>query len=119
MPSYRTTVSSGQPFNIPTNNVLNSVSGSWTLMGDSVKGRAVRVQGIYWSSTTPGAYLQIRDVIQQPNDITRTGVVWYDAQCLGGAAAIDLFQAHLTLFTPFEYFDSEGSNTIIIYGEYV
>jgi len=119
MASYRQTVNSGQPFNIPANTTLNSVSGSWTTFGDAVKGRAVRVQGIYWSSTTPGAYLQIRDVIQTANDTPRTGVVWYDAQCLGGTASIDLFQSHLTLFTPFQYFDSEGSNIIIIYGEYV
>lgn len=119
MASYRQSVSSGQPFNLPQNTALNSVSGSWTVIGNAVNGRAVRIQGIYWSSTTPGAYIQIRDIVNQPNDIPRTGAIWYDAQCLGGSASIDLFQAHLTLFTPFEYFDSEGSNTIIIYGEFV
>ena len=119
MASYRVAVSSGQPFNLPQNMTLNSVSGSWTTIGDVVKGRAVRIQGIYWTSTTPGATLQIRDTVHQPDDLERPGAVWYDAQCLGGSAAIDLFQAHLTLFTPFEYYDSDGSNTIIIYGEYV
>jgi len=117
--SYRATVNSGQPFNLPQNVTLNSVSGSWTTIGDAVKGRAVRIQGIYWTSTTPGATLQIRDIARDANGNEAPGAVWYDAQCLGGSVAIDLFQAHLTLFTPFEYYDSEGSNSIIIYGEYV
>ena len=119
MPSYITAINSGQPFNIPANIVQNSVSGSWMTVGDAVSGRAVRVQGIYWSSVTPGATIQIRDIVRGVNGTSTPGAIWYDAQCLGGSPAVDLFQAHLTLFTPFEYYDSEGGNTLIIYGEYV
>lgn len=119
MPSYKITTSSGQPFNIPENIVQNTASGSWTTVGDAIPNRAVRVQGIYWTSTTPGASLQIRDILRQRDGSKGPGVTWYEAQCFGGAPAVDLFQAHLTLFSPFQYFDSEGSNVLIIYGEYV
>jgi len=122
MATYRTTVSSGQPFNLPENNVLNSVSGSWTRGFDALKGfRPVRVQGIYWTSVTPGAILRIRDIQRTiTGGATETpGAIWYEGQCFGGDPAIDLFPAHLTLFAPFEYYDSEGGNSIIIYGEYV
>ncbi len=106
---YQISVSSGQPFNIPANNVTNSVSGSWSPIGTAVSNRPVKIQGIYWTETTIGAVLKIRDP---------QGGVWYHAVCMGGDIAVDLLQTPLTLYTPFEYYDSHGGNTIMIYGEY-
>ncbi len=115
--SSRIAISPGQPFNIDQNNVYSSVSGSWTIFGDSGYGRAVRVQGVYWSSTVVGATLQIRD-IRPPN---KPGVVWYDVVVVNtDPPALDMFPNNLTLFSPFQYFTSGSSgDTVIIYGEYL
>jgi len=120
MATYRQAAASGMPFNTPYNEIHSSTSGSWVTAWDKVPERAVRVQGIYYSSMTPGATLRIRDM-RRPTTSAELegGAIWYDAQCIGGSPAIDLFPAHLTLFTPFQYFDSEGGNIIIIYGEFV
>jgi len=113
----------GQPFNAPQNIVESSISGSWTLVGQegAPKGRAVRVQGVYWDTCTGGARLQIRDMYRLPGESQyKPGAIWYDAECIGGSdPAIDIFPTYLTLITPFQYFDSVGGNKIIIYGEYV
>ena len=100
--------SPGQPFNVKQNKVRGSVSGSWTAVGTGPDDRAVEVHGVYWSSTNVGATLQIRD---------RESDEWYSFTG-DGTAAIDLFILSLPLYTQFEYFDSVGSNTIIIYGRY-
>jgi hypothetical protein len=120
MASKSITASSGQPFNIPENIISTSVSGSWQRIGEVVKGRAVRVQGIYWSTEVTGAKLLIRDVERHVGEPDQTGTIWYEADCLGPYPAIDLFPAHLTLFLPFEYY-SQGSagDKIVIYGEFV
>ena len=117
--NIRTTAASGQPFNLPKNNATNSVSGSWTKMGNIAPGKGVRVQGIYWSCVTPGAVLKIRDVIPNVGTGPVSGVTWYEAICTGGEPVLDQLSNNLTLYSPFEYFDSEGGNVIIIYGEYV
>ena len=62
MAHKRVAVSSGQPFNIVENNIESSVSGSWQRIGEVVSGRAVRVQGVYWSTEVVGAKLLIRDI---------------------------------------------------------
>ena len=114
MATFRVSVASRQPFNIPQNSVLLSASGSWAAIGEAAPGRGVRVQAIYWSTSTPGARLRIRDIM----GATTPGGIWYDATCLGGEPCLDMFPQHLTLFAPFEYFDSVGGNSIVIYGEY-
>lgn len=114
----RPTISSGQPFNLPQNGTSNSVSGSWTSIGTVAPGRGVRVQGVYWSCSTPGVTLKIRDNTANIGG-GHTNVVWYEAVCLGGDPALDQLVNGLTLYAPFEYFDTEGGNVIIIYGEYV
>jgi len=119
MAHFRSTAQSGQPFNIPQNNVYESVADEWTRIGAAVPGRPCRVQGIYWTSSNAGAVLTIRDVLKTPQGEDIEGAVWYEAQCMGGAASVDMFPAHLTLFTPFEYYDTDGDNIIIIYGEYI
>jgi len=122
MYSRNTSITSGQPFNIKENKVINSVSGSWTNIADATAWRAVRIQGVYWDATTVGTTLYIRDVERVPTNtgfIIKPGAVWYTADCLGGSPAVDQFTSHLTLFTPFQYFDTGGGNTIIIYGEFV
>lgn len=120
MPSKRVAAVSGQPFNIPENNITSSVSGSWHKIGEAVKGRAVRVQGVYWSTEATGAKLLIRDIERHPGTQDQPGAIWYEADCLGPHPAVDLFPAHLTLFLPFEYY-SIGSedDKIVIYGEFV
>lgn len=119
MAHFRATASSGQPFNIPENNVYASVSGSWERLGAAVPGRPVRVQGVYWTCATPGAVLTIRDILMSPQRSESEGAIWYEAQCMGGSLSVDMFPAHLTLFTPFEYYEDDGDNTIIVYGEYI
>ncbi|KKL86195.1 hypothetical protein LCGC14_1947150 [marine sediment metagenome] len=101
--------SPGQPFNVELNKVRGSVSGSWTSVSPGPNDRAIEVYGVYWSSTNVGATLQIRD---------REEDEWY-SYTGDGTVAIDLFITPLPLYTQFEYFDSVGSNTIIIYGKYI
>lgn len=103
-------INAGQPFNAAFNKVGSSVSGSWTSIASDTADRGVKAHGVYWSCTTSGSTLQIRD---------RDEDVWYSYECDGGTAAIDLFALPLPLFTQFEYFDSVGSNVIIIYGIYI
>ena len=109
-------VSPGQPFNIEANKVRTSVSSSWTtIAADTTPDRAVAVHGIYWSSITSGSILQIRD---------REEDEWYyykayETSGLLRIPTIDYLTLPTPLFTQFEYFDSEGSNTIIIYGVYI
>lgn len=120
MAHKRVSAASGQPFNIPENIVETSVSGSWGAIGDAVQGRAVRVQGVYWSTEVSGAKLQIRDRIRYAGGSSIPGAIWYEADCLGPCPAVDLFPAHLTLFAPFEYFSTDTyGDTIVIYGEFV
>ncbi len=103
-------ISAGQPFSIEANKVRNSVSGSWTAIADiTTHNRGVSAVGVYWSSTNVGATLQIRD---------REEDEWY-SYTGDGTVAIDLLSIPLPLFTKFEYFDSVGSNDIIIYGVYI
>ena len=117
----RVAAASGQPFNIQENQIQSNASGSWERIGAAVSGRGVRVQGVYWTATHPGARLYIRDLYRSPGSNSyEPGAIWYEADCLGGDShAIDMFPAHLTLITPFEYFDTQGGNRIIIYGEFV
>lgn len=103
-------ITSGQPFNVEQNKIRNSVSGSWTAIAASTSNRAVEVHGVYWSCTTIGATLQISD---REND------VWYNCICDGSTPGIDLFALAIPLYTQFEYFDSTGTNIIIIYGTYI
>lgn len=120
MPSKRVSVASGQPFNISENNIESSISGSWQRIGEVVRGRAVRVQGVYWSTEVTGAKLLIRDIERHIGSVDQSGAVWYEADCLGPHPAVDLFSAHLTLFLPFEYYASgSADDKIIIYGEFV
>lgn len=120
MASKRVAVSSGQPFNIVENIITDSISDSWQRIGDAVKGRAVRVQGVYWSTEVVGAKLLIRDIERYVGETDQAGAVWYEADCLGPGPAVDLFPAHLTLFLPFEYYASgSAGDKIIIYGEFV
>ena len=120
MASKRVAAASGQPFNIPQNKLASSVSGSWQTIADAVPGRAVRVQGIYWSTEVAGANLKIRDVMTDASNKRTGGAVWYEADCLGPCPAVDLFPAHLTLFAPFEYYSSgSADDKIVIYGEFV
>ena len=120
MASKRVAAASGQPFNIPENNVANSVSGSWEKIGEAVSKRAVRVQGVYWSTEIAGAKLLIRDIERHVGGVDQAGAIWYDADCLGPGPAVDLFPSHLTLFLPFEYYASgSADDKIVIYGEFV
>lgn len=119
MAHFRATAQSGQPFNIPENNVYTSVIAVYTKFGMAVPGRPVRVQGVYWTCATPGETLTIRDVQMSAQRKETPGAIWYLAQCMGGTLSVDMFPSHLTLFSPFEYLDSEGGNDIIIYGEYI
>lgn len=120
MASKRIAVSSGQPFNILQNTIASSVSDSWETIGDGVEGRAVRVQGVYWSTEVVGAKLLIRDIEIHVGDVNQPGAIWYEADCLGPGPAVDLFPAHLTLFAPFEYYSTGSSgDKIVIYGEFV
>lgn len=120
MASKRVAAASGQPFNIRENNINSSVSGSWERIGDAVAGRAVRVQGVYWSTEITGAKLLIRDIEKHVGSTDEPGAIWYDADCLGPGPAVDLFPAHLTLFLPFEYYSSGSTDDkIVIYGEFV
>jgi len=120
MASKRVAVASGQPFNITNNIISSSVAGSWQLIGASVPGRAVRVQGIYWSTEVTGAKLLIRDIETRIGSDDVPGAIWYEADCLGPNPAVDLFPAHLTLFTPFEYYASgSAGDKIVVYGEFV
>ena len=106
---YTLSITRGQPFDIDANNVYNSVSGSWSTIGDAVPNGVVKIRGIYWSESALNAELKIRDT---------HNVVWYHAICAGDAPVVDLLPNSLPLYTPFEYFDSVGNNIIIIYGEY-
>lgn len=120
MASKRIAVASGQPFNIPENIISSSVSDSWQYIGEVVKGRAVRVQGVYWSTEVTGAKLLIRDIERHVGGTDQPGAIWYEADCLGPGPAVDLFSAHITLFLPFEYYASgSAGDKIIIYGEFV
>ena len=103
-------ISSGQPFNTNFNKVRSRVSGSWTSIASETADRGTLIHGVYWSCPTSGSTLQIRD---------RDGDEWYSYICDGGTPAIDLFALPLPIFTQFEYFDSVGSNTIIIFGVYI
>ena len=103
-------ISAGQPFNTNFNKVRSSVSGSWTSIASETADKGTLMHGVYWSCLTSGATLQIRD---------RDEDVWYSYVCDGNTPTIDLFTLSLPVFTQFEYFDSVGSNTIIIYGVYI
>ena len=101
--------SPGQPFNVEQNKIRGSVSGSWTSIAAATPDRAVKVCGVYWSSTNVGATLQIRD---------RESDTWYNYTGTG-TAVVDFLTLPLPLYSKFEYFDSVGGNTIIVYGEYI
>lgn len=107
--------SPGQPFNIAAHKIRNSEASTWTALADiTTPDRAVAVHGIYWSSIVSGSTLQIRD---------RDEDEWYyyTAQTSGllRIPTIDYLTLPTPLYTQFEYLDSEGSNTIIIYGVYI
>lgn len=98
----------GTPFNVGYNKVRNSEAAAWTVVGDGPTNRAVNIYGVKWDGSS-GSYLQLRDKEEDE---------WY-AFTSDGGAGIDLFINPLPLYTDLEYYDSEGNNTIIIYGVYV
>ena len=108
--------SPGQPFNVEAHKIRSSAASSWTtIAADTTPNRAVAVHGIYWSSTTSGSTLQIRD---------REEDEWYyykayESSGLLRIPTIDYLTLPAPLYTQFEYLDSTGSNTIIIYGVYI
>jgi len=100
--------SPGQPFNVEQNKVRNSVATTWTAVGPGPVDRPISVYGVQWDGAS-GSSLQLRD---------RDGDIWYTRTSEGGTG-IDLFITPLPLYNVIEYFDSSGSNTIIIYGVYM
>jgi len=106
------TVRHHQPFDMPGNIASGSIATTWTVMGNAVGVRTgVEIVGVYWSSVTYGATLSIRD--------TLNNIPWYQFTADGTTPVVDLFQTILPLYAPFEYYDSEGGNVIVIYGRYV
>ena len=104
--------SAGQPFNVEQNKVRGSEQATWTAIADddNNKDRGILVHGVLWSGSSAGEALQIRD---------REGDVWYQQVSTGGHSLVDEFTSGRPLYTKFEYYDSEGSNIIIIYGTYI
>lgn len=99
----------GHPFNTAANKVRNTISAAWTKLGEGPEDRAVTIVGVRWDGAS-GSYLQIRD---------KEDDVWYTITSDGETGAIDLFINPLTLYTPFDYYDSTGNSTLIVYGAYV
>jgi hypothetical protein len=78
---------------------------------DKTIGLSARLQGVYYSSTTPGAILSIKDA---------TGEIVYQYEVDAGVVpSIDQLETPLTCKTPFSYYDAEGGNKIVLFGEYV
>lgn len=108
-------ITAGHPFNILDNKIRSSAAGAWTAIADdTTPDRPVAVHGVYWSSITSGSTLQIRDRDEDewyyytpPN----TGIL--------RNPTIDYLTLPIPVFTKFEYLDSVGSNTIIIYGVFL
>ena len=95
--------------NIPENTIENTVAAEWTQM-DALIGFSARLYGVYWTSTTEGAVLKLRDSY---------GEIIYDVEADGLEVAIDQLIAPITVRTPFSYYDSEGGNRLVLFGEYV
>ncbi len=96
--------------NTEDNTIESSQAGEWTQMGSTV-GLSARLQGVYWSSTTPGAELKLKD--------SNGEIVYHYVVTAGITPAIDLLETPLTVRTPFSYYDSIGGNKIILFGEYL
>jgi len=96
--------------NTANNIIENSIAAAWVQMDDTI-GLSARLQGVYWSSTTVGAILRIKD---------SSGEIIYEYEVDAGVTpSIDQIETPLTLRTPFSYYDSEGGNKIVLFGEYV
>lgn len=103
-------IARGYPFKVLANTVSGSLQNVWTPFADAIGDYPVMISGVFWSSTVKKSVLRIRD---QENDI------WYKYEFTAKEPAIDLLITPLPLFPPFEYFDSEGGNDILVYGRYI
>ena len=103
---------SGQPFGVEQNKVRATVAHTWTAFADDENGkdRAIAVHGVLWSGSADGATLLLRD---------REGDIWFQHVQATTPFVIDEFTSIRPIYTQFEYWDSTGSNTIIIYGTYI
>lgn len=102
----------GQPFSVEQNKMRASVQNTWTAIAfdDNNKDRGILVHGVLWSGSSSGDVLRIRD---------REGDIWYQNTSTGGPWTVDEFTSSRPLYTQFDYWDSSGDNTIIIYGTYI
>jgi len=78
---------------------------------DNVVGLSASLQGVYWSCTTAGAELSIKDASGE--------VVYKYIVDAGLTPSIDQIETPITVRAPFSYYDSLGGNKIILYGEYL
>lgn len=122
---------SGKPLKL---SIDSSVSGSWTELGANQRTQGMygtQITGVLWTDsstfvepkfTSPGyyvspdsgSYLQLRD---------KFGDIFYTQKSAGtsqleGGAVIDILDLPIVMEFPISYFDSTGSNSIVIFAEY-
>lgn len=97
--------------NTSENTVSSTVSGSFTQL-DSTIGLSARLQGIYWTASNNGDFLQIKDSY---------GNIVYSKTVVGSPTTFDVdsIEPPLTVRTPLLYLDSSGGNQLVLYGEYL
>ena len=102
--TYSHTVRAGQYIH-PYFTKVGTELGSWTSIG--LHNVPVSVQAIYWSGAAQGSYLQLRDA---------AGIIFFEHYQISGS--LNFLTHPLTVKPPFQYFDSEGDNTLVIFGQF-
>jgi len=87
---------------------VGTVSGSWTQLGpDALNSMPTKVIAVFWEGPTSGAYLSLKDA---------TNHVFYTHYHSSGS--MNYLTQPLTLYPPIQYYDSEGNNTLALYGQF-
>jgi hypothetical protein len=89
--------------------VIGAASGSWTRLDidESFTGAPVKVTAVYWDAPSAGAYLMLKDATDQ---------IFFTSYHASGS--LNYLTSPLTVKAPVQYFDSEGDNTISLYGQF-
>ncbi len=104
--SYSYVVRAGQYIH-PHFTVVGTTAGSWATIGLDDIDMPTTIQAVFWEGASQGAWLQLKD---------STGYIFYTHYQVSGS--MNYLSCPLTLKPPFQYFDSEGNNTLVIFGQF-
>ena len=100
-------ISSGQYIH-PHFQTRNTVADEWTVLGSSNILQPVVVSAVFWFEPSENEYVIIKD---------NENLIFFSHYYATGS--FNYLSQSITLCPPFSYYESEGSNILALYGNFV